>query len=145
MDDRPPTPPARAPLPDAWWNLSLRTRRIVAAGVVALVVVAVTIGASAVRDDGATDPAAFVAGLPDERVALWDELAECESGGQWDLDSGNGHFGGLQFTQVSWEGVDGVGSPALASREEQIMRAEMLHDLQGWGAWPRCSVRLGLG
>ena len=60
-------------------------------------------------------------------------------------NTGNGYFGGLQFTLVSWEGVGGFGSPANASREEQIMRAEMLYDLQGWGAWPRCSAQLGLG
>ena len=60
------------------------------------------------------------------------------------VDTGNGYLGGLQFSQVSWEEVGGTGSPAAASREEQIMRGEFLFDLQGWGAWPRCSAQLGL-
>lgn len=145
MDERHPPPPARAPLPEGWWNLPLRTRRIIAAGVAAMFVATVAIGAVVVRDDGHIDPAAFVTALPPERIELWDALAECESEGRWDLDAGNGYFGGLQFALVPWAGVGGEGSPAEASREEQIMRAEMLHDLQGWDAWPRCSARLGLG
>lgn len=75
---------------------------------------------------------------------MWDALAECESGGRWDLSTGNGLEGGLQFEQSSWLEVGGEGSPAAASREEQIMRAEFLYDLQGWDAWPACSAQLGL-
>lgn len=146
MNETPPPAPARAPLPQAWWDLSLRARRMVAAAVVGTVVAVVgVVFVGAGGGAGETEAEAFVSALPESRVALWDELARCESEGQWDLDTGNGHFGGLQFTLVSWDGVGGTGSPAQAPREEQIMRAEMLHELQGWNAWPRCSVQLGLG
>lgn len=92
-----------------------------------------------------TEADAFVAALPAARVATWDELAQCESGGDWAADTGNGFFGGVQFTQQSWVAVGGTGNPAANSRNEQIMRAEMLFDDQGWGAWPNCSRTLGLG
>jgi hypothetical protein len=72
-------------------------------------------------------------------------MAQCESTGRWDADTGNGFFGGLQFTWASWAEVGGSGNPAHASQDEQIMRAEFLLDLQGWGAWPVCSGQLGLG
>lgn len=138
--------PSRAPLPAAWWDLTLVQRRRIAAVVAFGVVVAGVLGVSALSggDAGEPDPELFVAALPNERVALWDELAACESESQWDLDTGNGYFGGLQFHPESWRGVDGEGSPADASRAEQIMRAEMLFDLQGFDAWPRCSTTLGL-
>jgi LysM repeat protein len=75
---------------------------------------------------------------------VWDQLAQCESGGNWGTSTGNGYYGGLQFSQGSWNAVGGSGSPANASREEQIARAEQLRARQGWGAWPACSRRLGL-
>jgi Transglycosylase-like domain len=75
---------------------------------------------------------------------VWDRLAECESGGNWHISTGNGYFGGLQFSLSAWRAVGGTGYPHQASREEQISRAERLLDLQGWGAWPACSRRLGL-
>jgi hypothetical protein len=76
--------------------------------------------------------------------STWDRLAQCESGGRWNINTGNGFYGGLQFTASSWHAVGGSGLPNSASREEQIMRAEMLKARQGWGAWPACSVKLGL-
>lgn len=75
---------------------------------------------------------------------VWDRLAECESNQNWSANSGNGYYGGLQFTLQSWEAVGGTGYPHEASREEQIARAEQLLELQGWGAWPGCSQELGL-
>jgi LysM repeat protein len=75
---------------------------------------------------------------------VWDRLAQCESGGNWAISTGNGFYGGLQFTQSSWAAVGGSGSPNMASREEQISRAQMLQARQGWGAWPACSAKLGL-
>ena len=75
---------------------------------------------------------------------VWDQLAQCESGGDWSINTGNGYFGGLQFSQQSWEAVGGSGSPHQASKQEQIHRAEQLHAIQGWGAWPACSASLGL-
>lgn len=75
---------------------------------------------------------------------VWDQLARCESGGNWSINTGNGYYGGLQFSLGSWQGVGGSGLPSNASREEQIMRAELLLARQGWGAWPACSAKLGL-
>lgn len=76
--------------------------------------------------------------------SVWDQLARCESGGNWAINTGNGFYGGLQFTLSSWHGVGGSGYPNEASREEQIARAEILKSKQGWGAWPACSSKLGL-
>ena len=77
-------------------------------------------------------------------VDTWDRLAECESSGTWDINTGNGFYGGVQFTLSSWQAVGGEGYPHQASKAEQIKRAEILQDLQGWGAWPLCSQKLGL-
>lgn len=76
--------------------------------------------------------------------SVWDPLAQCESGGNWAINTGNGYYGGLQFSLSSWRAVGGSGLPSQASREEQIARAEMLKARQGWGAWPACSSKLGL-
>lgn len=76
--------------------------------------------------------------------SVWDQLAQCESGGNWAINTGNGYYGGVQFSLSSWQAVGGSGLPSDASREEQIMRAEMLKARQGWGAWPACSAKLGL-
>lgn len=76
--------------------------------------------------------------------SVWDQLAQCESGGNWSINTGNGFYGGLQFTVSSWQAVGGSGLPSDASREEQIMRAEKLLAMQGWGAWPACTSKLGL-
>jgi LysM repeat protein len=75
---------------------------------------------------------------------VWDQLAQCESGGNWSINTGNGYYGGLQFSQSSWNAAGGSGNPAAASRAEQIRVAENLLDMQGWGAWPSCSSQLGL-
>lgn len=76
--------------------------------------------------------------------SVWDALAQCESGGNWAINTGNGFYGGLQFTMSSWAAVGGSGMPNHASREEQIMRGQMLQAIQGWGAWPACAAKLGL-
>jgi LysM repeat protein len=75
---------------------------------------------------------------------VWDRLAQCESGGNWSIHTGNGFYGGLQFTQSSWHAAGGSGSPQNASRADQIRVAERLQQMQGWGAWPTCSAKLGL-
>lgn len=74
----------------------------------------------------------------------WISLAECESGGNWHIDTGNGYYGGLQFAWGSWEAAGGSGNPAHASPSEQVARAETLQDMQGWGAWPSCARQIGL-
>jgi hypothetical protein len=76
--------------------------------------------------------------------SVWDALAECESGGDWSINTGNGYYGGLQFALTSWRAVGGTGYPHQASRDEQIARAEILLSVQGWGAWPACARRVGL-
>lgn len=76
--------------------------------------------------------------------SVWDQLAQCESGGNWSINTGNGFYGGLQFTISSWQAVGGSGLPSNASRDEQIMRGQMLQARQGWGAWPACTAKLGL-
>lgn len=58
----------------------------------------------------------------------WDAIAACESGGNWSTNTGNGHYGGLQFKQSTWAAHGGVGSPATASREQQIAVAENVLD-----------------
>lgn len=76
--------------------------------------------------------------------SVWDKIAACESSGNWAISTGNGFYGGLQFTLGSWAAVGGSGNPANASREEQIARGQALQARQGWGAWPACSAKLGL-
>ncbi len=78
----------------------------------------------------------------------WDRLSQCEAGGDWAINTGNGYYGGVQFSQSTWEGFGGTQyAPRadLASREQQIATAEKTLDVQGWGAWPACSAELGLG
>ncbi|MHB1865349.1 MAG: transglycosylase family protein [Candidatus Saccharimonadales bacterium] len=75
---------------------------------------------------------------------IWVQLAQCESGDNWTIDTGNGYYGGLQFTLQSWQSVGGIGYPNQASEGEQILRAQALQSIQGWSAWPVCSVKLGL-
>ncbi|NKY85165.1 transglycosylase family protein [Nocardia veterana] len=72
----------------------------------------------------------------------WDAVAQCEASGNWGADTGNGFYGGLQFTQSTWEANGGSGSPANASREEQIQVAENVLASQGPGAWPVCGAYL---
>jgi resuscitation-promoting factor RpfE len=71
----------------------------------------------------------------------WDAIAACESGGNWSTDTGNGYHGGLQFTLSTWRANGGSGSPAYASRAEQIRVAENVLRTQGLGAWPVCGHR----
>jgi LysM repeat protein len=76
--------------------------------------------------------------------SVWDRLAQCESGGNWATNTGNGYSGGLQFSSGTWRANGGSGSPHTASRAEQIRVAQRVLASQGWGAWPSCSARLGL-
>ncbi len=74
----------------------------------------------------------------------WDRLAQCEAGGNWAINTGNGYYGGLQFDLGTWRSVGGSGRPDQASRTEQIRRGNILHDSRGWSPWPSCSRKLGL-
>jgi resuscitation-promoting factor RpfE len=71
----------------------------------------------------------------------WDAIAQCESGGNWGISTGNGFSGGLQFTPSTWRANGGYGSANGASREEQIRVAENVLHSQGIGAWPVCGRR----
>jgi len=71
----------------------------------------------------------------------WDAIAQCESGGNWAISTGNGYSGGLQFNAGTWHANGGAGSAAGASREEQIRVAENVLHSQGIGAWPVCGRR----
>ncbi|MCG8965726.1 transglycosylase family protein [Streptomyces sp. CL12-4] len=80
-------------------------------------------------------------------VDTWDKVAACESSNDWGINTGNGYYGGLQFTQSTWEAFGGSAyAPRadLATKDQQIAVAEKVLDGQGPGAWPVCSVRAGL-
>ncbi|MGW1805303.1 transglycosylase family protein [Streptomyces sp. NPDC002078] len=80
-------------------------------------------------------------------ASTWNKVAACESSGNWSINTGNGYYGGLQFTQSTWEAYGGARyAPRadLATRDQQIAVAERVLDGQGPGAWPVCSVRAGL-
>ena len=76
-------------------------------------------------------------------LEMWERMAWCESRQTWDVDTGNGYFGGLQFALGSWQWMGGEGSPADASKEEQIYRANLLWQAQGWNGWPGCKQYFG--
>ncbi len=92
----------------------------------------------------------LAAGAPAQAAsgATWDRLAACESGGNWSINTGNGYYGGLQFSPSTWDAYGGeryADNAHQASRSEQIAIAEKTLAGQGWGAWPACSRKLGLG
>lgn len=76
--------------------------------------------------------------------AVWLKVAECESHQNWQDDTGNGYYGGLQFSLGAWASVGGTGKPSDASKNEQIDRGKTLQKVRGWGAWGGCSKMLGL-
>ena len=76
---------------------------------------------------------------------VWDRLAQCESGGNWATNTGNGYYGGLQFSLGTWQAYGGSGLPSNASRTTQIAIATKVRDASGgYGAWPACAASLGL-
>jgi resuscitation-promoting factor RpfB len=73
--------------------------------------------------------------------SVWDQIAECESGGNWAANTGNGYYGGLQFNLSTWQAYGGQSRPDLVSREQQIAVAERVRDASGgYGAWPHCGA-----
>jgi hypothetical protein len=79
--------------------------------------------------------------------ATWDRLAQCESGQRWDANTGNGYYGGLQFSAATWLAYGGAAyAPKAhrATRAQQIAVAERLLADRGWGPWPACAAKLGL-
>ncbi|GAA1345401.1 resuscitation-promoting factor [Arthrobacter roseus] len=86
-------------------------------------------------------------GVAGPSAGNWAALAKCESGGNWSINSGNGYYGGLQFSLPSWRGAGGgkyAPYPHEASPAEQIATAEVLRSSGGWGHWPSCAGQLGL-
>jgi len=73
--------------------------------------------------------------------SVWDKIAQCESGGNWSINTGNGYYGGLQFSAATWHSVGGTGLPSDHSREEQIKRAKILQARSGWGQWGCAGAR----
>ncbi|UPZ32135.1 LysM peptidoglycan-binding domain-containing protein [Streptomyces sp. LRE541] len=77
---------------------------------------------------------------------VWDRIAQCESGGNWHINTGNGYYGGLQFSAGSWRAYGGTAYASTAdkaSKAQQIAVATKLQRAQGWGAWPTCAARAG--
>ena len=77
--------------------------------------------------------------------SVWDRLAQCESGGDWAINTGNGFYGGLQFTRSTWAAFGGLAHAPradLASKSAQIAVAVRTQAVQGWNAWPACTRRL---
>ena len=77
----------------------------------------------------------------------WDVVAQCESGGNWNINTGNGYYGGLQFSPGTWQAYGGgafAGTADHATRSQQIVIAEKVLHAQGWKAWPTCSRKAGL-
>ena len=80
-------------------------------------------------------------------LSSWKRLAQCESGGRWHINTGNGYYGGLQFSSGTWRAFGGgryASNAHHASRTQQIRIAEKVRRVQGWGAWPVCSRKAGL-
>lgn len=104
-----------------------------------------------IRRGGASLAAVAVAGgaivattAPANAASTWDKLAQCESGGNWSINTGNGYYGGLQFSLSTWKAFGGSGMPNQASKAEQIRIATKVQASQGWGAWPACTAKLGI-
>ncbi|WP_159028395.1 transglycosylase family protein [Kitasatospora sp. MY 5-36] len=120
-------------LPTNGTRLSGRTRRVIAA-----------LGVAGV---GLTVPCLTTGTASAASVATWDKVAQCESGGNWSINTGNGFYGGLQFTSSTWSAFGGTAYAAradLATKDQQIAVAEKVLASQGPGAWPVCSVQAGL-
>ncbi|MBW0270605.1 resuscitation-promoting factor [Nocardia sp. MH4] len=94
-----------------------------------------------------TASAAFAGNASAAPDSDWDRLAQCEAGGNWGINTGNGYQGGLQFSPSTWNAHGGgeyAATANQATREQQIAVAEKVLASQGWGAWPSCSSQLGL-
>ena len=92
-----------------------------------------------------TEPPPVTYSIP--HYDAWVKLARCESGGDWSINTGNGYYGGLQFSLTSWKGAGGLqyaAYPHMAGAAQQMLTAERLLDMQGWSAWPSCSRQVGL-
>jgi uncharacterized protein YabE (DUF348 family) len=111
-------------------------------GYVAPVAALVKVGA---KEKPAPAPAPAPVAAYSSGSSVWDSLARCESGGNWATNTGNGYYGGLQFSLGTWQAYGGSGLPSANSRETQIAVATRIRDASGgYGAWPACAASLGL-
>ena len=98
-------------------------------------------------EDAASKSSSSAASAPaavsGDDAAIWAAIAQCESGGNPSINTGNGYYGMYQFSLPTWRSVGGSGLPSDASAEEQTMRARMLQQRSGWGQWG-CAYKLGL-
>ncbi len=84
---------------------------------------------------------------PAQASTVWDAVAQCESGGNWSINTGNGYYGGLQFSASTWKAFGGhqyASNAHLATKAQQIAIAQKTLAVQGPGAWPTCSKKAGL-
>ncbi|MER7581592.1 transglycosylase family protein [Kitasatospora sp. NPDC097691] len=105
------------------------------------------IAVAGVAGVGLAMPLLTATGASAAPVSTWDSVAQCESGGNWSINTGNGYYGGLQFTSSTWKAYGGTSYAAQAnqaSKAQQISVAEKVLAAQGPGAWPVCSVKAGL-
>jgi resuscitation-promoting factor RpfE len=100
-----------------------------------------TIGMAVLGGALAAAPMALSTATANADSVNWDAIAACESGGNWAINTGNGYYGGLQFSMGTWRAHGGNGSPSGASKSEQIRVAENVLRSQGIGAWPTCGGR----
>jgi hypothetical protein len=99
--------------------------------------------ATAISGALAVVPLVLSTGIANADTVNWDAIAQCESGGNWSTNTGNGAYGGLQFKPATWASNGGVGNPATAPRSEQIRVAENVLRTQGIKAWPKCGANAG--
>lgn len=122
-----------------WLYAATQAEQEAAAQAAAEAAAAEAAAAEQARQDAAQPPAPSA-----PSGGVWDSLAQCESGGNWGINTGNGYYGGLQFSLGTWQAYGGSGMPHQQSREAQIAIAQRVQAGQGWGAWPSCSSKLGL-
>ncbi|NDL58450.1 DUF348 domain-containing protein [Phytoactinopolyspora sp. XMNu-373] len=97
------------------------------------------------NDGGGNDNGGGGGGDNNVDGGVWDRLAQCESGGNWSINTGNGYYGGLQFSLQTWNAYGGSGYPHENSKSEQIRIAEKVRSARGhYGDWPACARKLGL-
>lgn len=134
VPDAEPAVPFSVPAPTTTTTIPPTTTTVAAPPTTATAPVAATPAAPA-GTYGPNDPAG---------TEVWDRLAHCEATGNWAINTGNGYYGGLQFSLSSWRSVGGTGFPHEHPRLTQIENGRRLQKVQGWGAWPHCSKKLGL-
>ncbi|MFD8478951.1 transglycosylase family protein [Kitasatospora sp. NPDC059673] len=105
------------------------------------------VAAAGIASVGLALPLLSATGAAAAPADTWDQVAQCESGGDWSINTGNGYYGGLQFSSSTWRAYGGAEyAPRAdqATRTEQIAVAERVLASQGPGAWPSCSIKAGL-